>query len=131
MCTISEDQKKFFWNEATPIKGHDESSIRQDPCGAWIYWDKYQDRNSDFGWEIDHIVPQSILKERGADKEEIDCKDNLRAMNWHNVVSKGNDYPVYHSAVKADGDRNVLSTDEFEINKERQERLKRIYSKYL
>lgn len=131
MCTISEEQKLRLWHEANIVDDHDPDKIRQDSCGAWIQWDKYQDRGSDFGWEVDHVFPQSVLKEKGADKDEIDCEDNLRAMNWHNNVSKGDDYPVYHGAVKANGDKNELSNDEFEVNKERQERLKRIYSKYL
>lgn len=131
MCTISDELKLRLWNEASAIKDHDSSNIRQDSCGAWIQWDKYQDRSSDFGWEVDHIFPQAVLKAKGADKDEIDCEENLRVMNWHNIVSKGNDYPIYHGAVKAEGDKNILSDDEFEVNKERQERLKRIYSKYL
>ena len=93
--------------------------------------DKYNDRDNDFGWEVDHVYPQALLKEKGADLDEIDNIANLRAFNWHNNVSKGLDYPVYHIAVKSEDDKNVVADDEFKVNKNRQEEIKRIYGKYL
>lgn len=63
--------------------------------------------------------------------DEIDNIVNLRALNWHNNVSKGTDYPVYHIAVKGVDGKNILTDDEFEVNKNRQEEIKRLYGKYL
>lgn len=131
MCRYSDELKDLVWNNATTKDGYNPDQYRLDPCGAWMQKDKYNDRNSDFGWEIDHIYPQALLKEKGAEIDEIDAVENLRAMNWHNNVSKGVDYPVYHIAIKAEGDRNTIADEEYEVNKDRQEVLKKLYSKYI
>ena len=131
MCRYSDDLLNELWEKANPVDGYDPTLVRKDPCGAWIQRDKYNDRDSDFGWEVDHVYPQALLKEKGADLDEIDNIANLRAFNWHNNVSKGLDYPVYHIAEKSEDDKNVLADDEFKVNKNRQEEIKRIYGKYL
>ena len=131
MCRYSDDLLNELWEKANPVDGYDSTLVRKDPCGAWIQRDKYNDRDSDFGWEVDHVDPQALLKEKGADLDEIDNMANLRAFNWHNNVSKGLDYPVYHIAVKSEDDKNVVADDEFKVNKNRQEEIKRIYGKYL
>lgn len=131
MCRYSNDLLNELWEKANPVDGYDSTLVRKDPCGAWIQRDKYNDRDSDFGWEVDHVYPQALLKEKGADLDEIDNIANLRAFNWHNNVSKGLDYPVYHIAVKNEDDKNVVADDEFKVNKNRQEEIKRIYGKYL
>ena len=131
MCRYSDDLLNELWEKANPVDGYDSTLVRKDPCGAWIQRDKYNDRDSDFGWEVDHVYPQALLKEKGADLDEIDNIANLRAFNWHNNVSKGLDDPVYHIAVKSEDDKNVVADDEFKVNKNRQEEIKRIYGKYL
>lgn len=131
MCRYSDELLQSLWDAANAVDGYDPSLYRQDPCGAWIQRDRYNDRDSDFGWEVDHVYPQALLKEKGADLDEIDNEANLRALNWHNNVSKGTDYPVYHIAVKAEDGKNVLADDEFEVNKKCQEEIKRLYGKYL
>lgn len=131
MCRYSDELKERLWNNAIKKEGYNPDQYRLDPCGAWIQKDKYNDRNSDFGWEIDHIYPQALLKEKDAEIDEIDAEENLRAMNWHNNVSKGTDYPAYHIAVKADGDRNIVADEEYEVNKDKQEILEKLYSKYI
>ena len=131
MCRYSDDLLNELWEKANPVDGYDSTLVRKDPCGAWIQRDKYNDRDSDFGWEVDHVYPQALLKEKGADLDEIDNIANLRAFNWHKKVSKGLYYTVYHIAVKSEDDKNVVADDEFKVNKNRQEEIKRIYGKYL
>ena len=131
MCTFSEELKDRVWDSAIIVEGYDPAIYRQDCCGAWIKKDKYNDRDSDFGWEIDHIYPKALLRDKGADKEEIDNEENLRAMKWRNNLSKGLDYPVYHISVRAEGAKNVSADEEFEVNKDLQGVIKRLYSKYL
>lgn len=59
-----------------------------------LYFEDFGDRNSAFGWEIDHIYPASKLKERkDVTDEQIDDMRNLRPLNWRNNASKGADYP--------------------------------------
>jgi hypothetical protein len=51
-----------IWNKGQVVKGYNEKCYRKDACGAWMIREKYGDRTSPFGWEIDHIYPKSILK---------------------------------------------------------------------
>lgn len=121
----------LIWEKAIIVPGYDPHKFRKDSCGAWIVKDKYNDRDSDFGWEVDHIYPQAKLKEKGATDNEIDTLDNLRPLNWHNNLSKGTDYPIYSANVTAEGNTNTVKEDKYEINKDTQETIKKIYSKYL
>lgn len=130
MCRFNEKAIENIWSKGKVVEGFDSGKYRKDACGAWIQRDKYNDRESDFGWEIDHVFPQSKLKENGADQEEIDNDINLRPMNWRNNVSKEADYPVYHAAIKSDDNKNITTDDEFEVNKDLQAKLKAIYGKY-
>lgn len=47
-------------------------------------------QESQFGWEIDHIVPVSS---GGTDELE-----NLQALHWENNASKGELYPIWGAA---------------------------------
>ena len=68
-----------------------------------MFYDDFGDRESLFGWEIDHIYPASKLKERtDVSPEEIDNIDNLRPLHWKNNASKGADYPFYTASLIAD-----------------------------
>lgn len=131
MCRFSEDLKRQIWNKAKTVEGKDPSSYRKDACGAWIKWDDYNQRNSDFGWEIDHVYPESLLKKKGADNDEIDNIINLRPFNWRNNVSKDQDFPVYQSSVIAEGNRNIEKKGTFVVNGALQEEINNTYSKYL
>ena len=49
-----------IWEKAEYIDEKNESNgFRKDQCGAWIKWSDYGNRNSKYGWEIDHIKPAS------------------------------------------------------------------------
>jgi len=74
-------QKSVAWNKARIVGNNDPNVWRQDECGAWIKWDAYGDRNSQYGWEVDHITSQ--------DHRGTDVDSNLRALQWQNNVSKG------------------------------------------
>jgi len=52
-----------------------------DVCGAEMDKAAYGDKKSEFGWEIDHIIPKS----RGG-KSHI---HNLRPLHWENNDAKG------------------------------------------
>ena len=123
----SEDQIQYVWNRATIVEGFDKNRFRKDACGAWILRDKYGDNDSLYGWEIDHIVPQSLLEEKGYSKMDIDKVDNLRALQHENNVSKSDDYPSYTAVVTSDGTENVNITKYLEVNPKKQEILKRLY----
>lgn len=120
-----------IWEKAIVVENYDPNRFRKDSCGAWIVKEKYNCRDSDFGWEVDHIYPQAKLELNGASLEEIDMIDNLRPMNWHNNVSKGTDYPIYKASVTSKDNTNIEKNDEYEVNKEIQNSIKQLYSKYI
>lgn len=108
-----------IWEKAILVEGYDPDLIRKDCCGAWILKDEYANRDSRFGWEVDHIFPESL----GGGNDS----DNLRPMQWENNVSKGNDYPNYIAAVKAEGGENVDFEAQFSVNETTQKIIKKLY----
>lgn len=131
MCAITEELKRRVWSKATAVDHYDANNYRKDACGAWICFDKYGDRNSIFGWEIDHIFPKSILRDKNVLEEEIDHIDNLRPLNWVNNDSKGTDYPSYHARLTSDGRKNKICDEEMEVNPDVQTTIERLFGKYL
>ena len=90
---FSEPQKQAAWAKAQIVVGHDPSAIRKDVCGAWIKWVDYGNTASQYGWEVDHIYPES----RGG----TDHPDNLQALHWQNNRAKGDSISGFTCAVKA------------------------------
>ncbi len=69
------------WQKASYSDPQNESSgFRKDQCGAWICWSHYGNRDSQYGWEIDHIVP---VASGGSDHIS-----NLRPLHWANNAAK-------------------------------------------
>jgi hypothetical protein len=87
------------WMKAKIVNGYDPKLIRQDICGAWIVRYEYGNRDSDYGWEIDHIVPLSL--------GGMDRLKNRQPLQWRNNVAKGGQL-FYSAAVTSRGDFNVL-----------------------
>ena len=93
------EKKEYCWNHAQIINGYDKDTIRKDACGAWIFKEHFGLKDSEFGWEIDHVFPVIM----GGD----DFEQNLRALHCKNNESKGDDYPVYESVIQASGIKNI------------------------
>lgn len=124
----SEDQIQNVWDRATIVEGFDKTRFRKDACGAWIIRDKYGDNDSLYGWEIDHIVPEALLKERGYTQKDIDNNDNLRALQHENNASKSDDYPSYTAVVTSEGTKNVNIAKFLVVNEKKQEILRVLYN---
>ena len=131
MCRFSDEMLNEIWGKAVSVSGYDENKYRKDCCGAWIQRDRYCNRDSDFGWEVDHIYPECLLKNKDVDMELIDDLRNLRPMNWRNNVSKDKNYPIYRASVTSEDNKNIEKKEEYEVNKDVQEILKQLYCKYL
>ena len=127
----NEEQKRHYWRLANKVDGENPDEVRRDASGAIIHYSKYKDRNSDYGWEIDHIYPKTLLLEANVPEELINDPRNLRAMNWKNNVSKGSDYPRYTTVVKAEGSVNINKKGSRVVNAQVQEDLSELYKDYL
>lgn len=69
-----------IWAKASAVAGYDMNVYRKDICGAWIAWREYGNRDSQYGWEVDHALPVS----RGGN----DSLSNLRPLHWQNNARK-------------------------------------------
>ena len=78
--SFSEDTVQKVWEKGTVVANNDPNIWRQDQCGAWISRRYYGNRDSQYGWEIDHIKPES----EGGEGE----LSNLRPLQWENNASK-------------------------------------------
>ena len=79
---FSNEVIQAVWEKGQVVHGKDPSKVRKDVCKAWIHRDEYGNRNSDYGWEIDHITPIS--------NGGPDALYNLRPLQWENNASKQN-----------------------------------------
>ena len=76
----------YIWSKAATIPGKDPSTFRKDKCGAEIKYLEYGNRQSIYGWEVDHILAVS--------KNGDDSLANLQPLHWQNNLSKS-DGPNY------------------------------------
>ena len=117
---ITEELIQNVWDAtALPVEGFDPKLIGADCCGAIIVRSEYGNTDSLYGWEIDHVYPQSA----GGD----DALINLRAMHWKNNRSKGDDFPVYKVTVQAQGTKNITVDKQLRVNKDLYEKLMNQY----
>jgi hypothetical protein len=74
---FSEEMIQKVWEKGFTVPGFDPNIWRKDECTAFINRDQYGNRNSIYGWEIDHISPG------GSDQLH-----NLRPLQWENNLAK-------------------------------------------
>lgn len=94
---FTEEQIQKVWEKGKIVANIDPNVYRKDECDAWIARKQYGNRNSVYGWEIDHIRPVS-----NGGGEEL---SNLRPLQWENNLSKSDGRLV--CIVTADKETNV------------------------
>ena len=70
------------WLKAIIVTGYDPNIWRKDQFGNWIRRNEYGNRNSIYGWEIDHVRPVSM--------GGTDHLSNLRPLHWKTNASRQN-----------------------------------------
>ncbi len=88
---------QWVWEKGKIVPGNDPNVFRKDDCDAWIKRTEYGNRQSSYGWEIDHIKPLS--------KGGTNDLANLRPLQWENNASKQEDRLV--CVVTSSGTQNV------------------------
>jgi hypothetical protein len=74
---FSEEMVQAVWEKGRTVTGQNANQWKQDECGVWIGRAQYGDRNSEYGWETDHINPTGS-----------DDLSNLRPLQWQNNTDK-------------------------------------------
>ena len=119
--------KDIAWNAAIIVDEYSPDRIRKDACGAWIAYDDFNNKESMFGWEIDHVYPTSRLNMMGIPRKLWNHPLNIRAMHWKNNFSKANSFPQYTSAVVDCGFTNMQQNSVFWVSEELQDELNRLF----
>ena len=77
--------RSAVWWNGTPIPGYDSKVWMRDIAGRPMKFCEHGNRDSEYGWEIDHIIPVC----RGGS----DNLANLQPLNWNSNCKKGDQSP--------------------------------------
>jgi len=79
------------WKKAYVVAGSNPEKFRKDVCGAMMVKSSFG-KDSQFGWEVDHILPIS--------KGGKDDLSNLQPLHWKNNEGKADDQPDWICVLK-------------------------------
>ncbi len=80
-AAVRERRKRLVWDKGIRVRNLNPNEWRRDAHGNLICFADYGNRNSDHGWEIDHITPRLL-----GGSDDI---DNLRPLQWEANARRG------------------------------------------
>lgn len=126
------EAKRHVWSKAPLADPNDPDGMRLDPCGALISLSEYGNRQSPFGWEMEHVMPAQYLRDHGVSEELIDHPDNLRPMQWQNNATKGDSLLIYSANTTRLGEINFPEANrDYCVNRSQIDKVRRLYSAYV
>lgn len=78
-----EQTKILVWVKGKQVPNMNPAEWRHDIYGKLMQYSKHGNTNSDYGWEIDHIIPTA--------KGGSDALANLQPLQWRSNRAKGDD----------------------------------------
>ena len=122
--------KDEVWKKGAIVPNFDKNRWRKDACGAWIDYNEYGNTDSKYGWQVDHIFPDSVLEDNDVAEDDRDNMINLRPLQWKNNDVKDKDYPTYDRAVTSLGNTNVDKEGTCNVNEKTQQDLEDYFANH-
>ena len=94
--SFTNSEIEAVWKKGFIVANNDPSIHRKDKCDAWISRSQHGNREHQYGWEIDHIIPK--------EHDGSDDLENLQPLQWENNLSKSDGR--LECVVTSDGSNN-------------------------